>query len=197
MSWSKIWDEDHLWYQAVKANMGGLPYHNVNHVTNLYKWYGENNVPYNYDLDVATAFHDSVYDDKVNKEYRSVAFMLRVTDATVSDKAVMGIMATETHLLPEKFDPVTVPIIMADVHRLGLGFTRIADFYSIMEESTRLYGITEQEAARGSLEFMLNFLNTVRINATRKYEEVPDSSNFWNNIEAGVKAIIREAAINL
>ncbi len=48
-----------------------LPYHNQQHLIDMYNFLEERNVPYSKELDIAILFHDIIYDKNPNKEQRS------------------------------------------------------------------------------------------------------------------------------
>jgi predicted metal-dependent HD superfamily phosphohydrolase len=172
-NWSKIVDTP-LWLQARYAYWDNtyefpIKYHNWSHIQSMYRYLNQTNEPYNEALDWAVLFHDIVYDDKPNKEQRSIEkFRSMVKEHEGCNLDAYGMTRVERMILATVGHRVDHPdvsaIIRADLHGLTNTLTAFKNFGSIMEESMGLYNITETEFAENSIKFMSGLRERVNHN---------------------------------
>jgi predicted metal-dependent HD superfamily phosphohydrolase len=171
-----------------------LSYHNLNHIERMYEYLHETNEPYDECLDWAVLFHDIVYDEKPEKEYRSAIMfsdmkeMYSGCDLNALDEGhvVALIMATHDHRV---IYPTSSPIIRADLDALRYPEEARKNFENILRESISLYKCDKVKAAEGSLNFMKSFINNIEKN------KKSDRSNieFWNDVIVGINYTIQWA----
>lgn len=195
MSWSRI-QKTPLANIAKAKILGnteqlGLKYHNWNHVASMYRYLDATNEPYDECLDWAILFHDIVYDDKPQKEYRSAVMFSDMKakyegcNLNPLDEGHVAalIMATENH-------SVTYPghsaIIRADLHGLADPVQAIRNFIKIMDESCQLYSIEPKVFAENSVKFMTPLLGRVSRNV------INDEKNkkFYESVMNGINLTI-------
>ncbi len=148
-----------------------LAYHNWDHVQSMYQYLADTNEQYDEALDWAVLFHDIVYDQKSEKEYRSMKVFADMVeryegctpDIWERDRVCKLIMCTADHIVTQY--PRSSAIIRADLHGLTNTLTTIENFVKIMKESTALYSITETEFAQNSEQFMRQLLSRVTNNS--------------------------------
>jgi predicted metal-dependent HD superfamily phosphohydrolase len=152
-------------------------YHNWQHILDCYAYLEENNVPYSEELDFAVMHHDIVYDEWPNKEARSAGFLsTRYPDMT---GAVDTIMSTADHRVRDK-DELCRWMIRADLHQLADPKLALDNYVKLMNESMKLYSVTEYEFARANLEFMKTLRDTVVDN------HLVDTDQFWLDVMLGI-----------
>lgn len=187
LTWSQVQDTD-LFKQArlkiiSQAVPHGLTYHNWDHVRSMYQYLNDTNEPYDNALDWAVLFHDIVYDDKPEKELRSVDFFKRMTseyrEARCGELDLMRIssmiLATVDHIVDQ---PDLSAIIRADLHGLTNRLTSFKNYGSIMEESMNLYGIDEATFAKNNYNFMAGLRSRVATNTVLD----PDHGHFYLDV---------------
>lgn len=180
-------------------------YHNGWHVLKMYNYLAETNEPYDECLDWAVLFHDIVYDNQPEKEYRS-AVMFSDMKAKYSgcnlslldEGHVAGlIMATKDHIVSY---PSYSPIIRADLHALTNPLDTFYNFQSIMEESMNLYKIDEVTFADNNIRFMGgNPLGGddrgLYGRVEKNMEKDPDHREFYKDVKRGIVSTINLARI--
>ncbi len=175
-------------YMKLSENQkAGCHYHNGDHVVAMYKYLSDTNEPYNEVLDWAVLFHDIVYDDKPNKEYRSAIMFSDMKekysgcDLNILNEGTVAamIMATENHCVAYKINSA---IIRADLHGLSNRATAFKNFSKIMEESMVLYGIDEITFANNSEQFMRGLYERVWSNLTSD----PEHAAFYHEVINGI-----------
>lgn len=166
-----------------------LSYHNVNHVIAMYQYLADTNEPYDEVLDWAVLFHDIVYDEKPEKELRSMkmfANMIEHYEGCTPDmweQARIGhlIMHTINHTVhSDQFG--SSAIIRADLHGLTNRATAFINFGKIMEESLTLYGIDEITFAKNTEQFMRGLSERVWSNITSD----PEHAEFYRKVIDGI-----------
>lgn len=171
-------------------------YHNGWHVADMYKYLEQTNEPYDECLDWAILFHDIVYDDQPQKEYRS-AVMFSDMKAKYSGcdlnplnegHVASLIMATETHTVTY---PSSSAIIRADLHALTSPQDTFYNFYSILNESMYLYKIDEMTFANNNIKFMGGLYDRVEKNM----EKDPEHREFYKDVLRGIVSTINLARI--
>lgn len=160
-----------------------LTYHNWNHVKSMYQYLADTDEPYDNALDWAVLFHDIVYDNKPEKELRSVdvfkrmASQYREAQCGELDHVRIGrmILATVDHIVD---DPDVSAIVRADLHGLTNQLTSFRNYGSIMEESMNLYGVDEATFAKNNYEFMAGLRSRVATNTVLD----PDHGQFYLDV---------------
>jgi len=160
-----------------------LTYHNWNHVKSMYQYLADTDEPYDNALDWAVLFHDIVYDNKPEKELRSVDVFKRMTSQYREaqcgelDHVRIGrmILATVDHIVD---DPDVSAIVRADLHGLTNRLTSFRNYGSIMEESMNLYGVDEATFAKNNYEFMAGLRSRVATNTVLD----PDHGQFYLDV---------------
>lgn len=192
MGWSKIWYKGHPFYDKIVESMGSLTYHNVEHVQSMYDFYEKHSVPYNKPLDMATAFHDSVFDAFPDKEERSVEFLYEVAGKTeTSAEAATAIMYTTSHALPPFYDAVVSPLVAADLSNLCNPHTAVSSYSKIVHENWYLHDMTERDTAEKTIKYMLKLLDVVDHN-NRVQDTGPIPENYWEQVRIGIKAVMHQ-----
>ncbi len=174
-----------------------LTYHNWDHVESMYQYLADTNEPYDEALDWAVLFHDIVYDEKPEKELRSMQVFADMVeryegctpDIWERDRVCKLIMYTVDHVVTQY--PKSSAIVRADLHGLAKPLTTIQNFVNIMKESTALYGIDEIEFAKNSERFMTGLLDRV----SRNIHVDPDNRKFYFRAGEGVLTTIKLAQI--
>lgn len=173
-----------------------LAYHNWKHVDSMYDYLDKTNEPYDEALDWAVLFHDIVYDNQPDKEFRSADLFLKMRheydgcnlDFDDKVKVVSMIYSTTTH---EVTAPFHSAIIRADLHGLANRLTAFKNFGKIMEESMILYDIDEVEFANNSETFMTALLNRV----SRNISTDPEHETFYLEVCEGILMTIKLAQL--
>ena len=186
------------WTQIAKTELGraardilnksNCEYHNDWHVLRMYEYLYETNEPYDECLDWAVLFHDIVYDNQPEKEYRSaVTFrdMARKYSGCTSDiwereRTCQLILQTIDHVVTNLQGASA--IIRADLHGLTSPIDTFYNFQFIMDESMRLYNINEVTFADNSIKFMGGLYDRVEKNM----ETDPDHREFYKQVKRGI-----------
>lgn len=171
-------------------DINGCQYHNWQHILDCYAYLEKTNVPYSVTLDWAVLFHDIVYDNQPEKEKRSADFFMQTI--TPFDDSLLNenekqlvyntVMATVTHECnkgPNK--EIINAMIRADLHQLADAARAVANYSKIMNESVKLYGISETEFAKNNLLFMESLEETVIRNYNLEYDK------FWLDVLSGIR----------
>lgn len=185
------------WTQIAKTELGmtawdilaisKCKYHNDWHVLRMYEYLHNTNEPYDECLDWAVLFHDIVYDNQPEKEYRSAVMFSDMKekysgcDLSLLDEGHVAalIMATENHSVVYSGYS---PIIRADLHGLTSPIDTFYNFQFIMDESMRLYNINEVTFADNSIKFMGGLYDRVEKNM----ETDPDHREFYKQVKRGI-----------
>jgi len=174
-----------------------LHYHNWSHITAMYNYLDETNEPYDEALDWAVLFHDIVYDDKPDKEYRSADMFLKKTafysngcNLTFEDRICVlnMIYATKNHICENSNQSA---IIRADLHALTNPVQTFHNFTLIMKESIALYGIDELTFAENNIRFMRDLYGRIEKNM----ETDPDHREFYKQVMRGIVSTINLSRI--
>lgn len=196
--WSKITNTElaHFAIQNILDNFceRGLFYHNLTHVQRMYEYLDSSKEPYDECLDWAILFHDIVYDEKPEKEYRSAIMFSDMKrkysgcDLNILNEGHVAalIMATEKHSVVY---PSHSTIIRADLDALRYPEEAKKNFENILRESMNLYKCDKVKAAEGSVSFMTSFHNRIERNKLVD----PEHINFWNDVIIGVNYTIKWA----
>lgn len=169
--WSQINTIDSLFVAAIhQMQSNECDYHNVDHIAAMYQYLHDTNESYDEALDWAILYHDVVYDDHPDKEERSAKYFAEHALRTMSTHFVSQveelIMATKLHIVEK---PHWSPIIRADLHALTDLETTQTNAELIKTESMKLYRCSEEEWAKGTVEFMQGLCKRVHDNA-EKYD---------------------------
>lgn len=174
----------------------GCEYHNWNHIESMYQYLEDTNEPYDECLDWAVLFHDIVYDNQIEKEYRSAVMFSDMKekysgcDLSPLDEGNVAtlIMATEKHLVSY---PGYSPIVRADLNALVNTVQTFRNFGLIMDESIALYGIDELTFAENNIKFMVDLYDRVQKNM----ETDLDHREFYKQVMRGIVSTINLARI--
>lgn len=187
--WSRIQETALAFHAHIKIVNNGCAYHNLEHVQSMYQYLDDTSEPYDEALDWAVLFHDIVYDDKPEKEFRSaktfVDMVTRYGGCTLrpSEQARVYslIMRTVDHVVhPDVLH--SSAIIRADLHGLTNQLTAFQNFGKIMEESMELYGFDMLDFAVNSERFMTALLHRVSGNISID----PNHSDFYRQVGEGI-----------
>jgi predicted metal-dependent HD superfamily phosphohydrolase len=188
MKWTRIADTE-LAIEAWKIlDSCDLEYHNGWHVLSMYEYLHDTNEPYDEALDWAILFHDIVYDDKPQKEYRSAVKFSDMKakhsgcNLSLLDEGhvVSLILATENHLVTY---PGHSAIIRADLHQLADPICMLYNYMSIMNESMYLYKIYENDFAENNVKFMKGLYERMDQNIVSD----PMHAHFYGLVKRGIK----------
>lgn len=170
-----------------------LDYHNWYHIVDCFDFLGKDIYPYDPNLDAAVLFHDCIYDNYPDKEERSKDRFLRYIQSfpeyeeELDVEAVSDIiMATSHHRTSQCKNDLEREMIRADLNSLADPEKCIRNFVRVSKESRRLYKITPQEFAKGSIDFMSRMENIVLENRDHDVEY----QDFWENVLQGVKTSV-------
>lgn len=193
--WSKIQDtalaQHAVAHIATKTTELGLVYHNIEHVMSMYQYLEDTNEPYDPVLDWAVLFHDIVYDDKPEKEYRSALLFSTLKnhysgcDLGVLDEGTVAamILATEKHSVTSR---LYSPIIRADLHQLTNAGTTCINFGKILQENVNLYHVDRATCATASKEYMYAMLPRIAKNESSDLTH----ANFYSKVTRGINDVI-------
>jgi predicted metal-dependent HD superfamily phosphohydrolase len=172
------WMRHTVLQDRVKAqyDLNNLPYHNWQHILDCYAYLEENDVPYDKNLDYAVIFHDIVYDNLPEKEYRSTEQMLRSTPST---EAYDILMATRKHSIKDA-NWQSIAMIKADLHQLTIPDKTLENFSKILQESKKLYDIDTSLFIKENAKFLLELCATM----TENY--LIDDDVFWLEVKQGI-----------
>jgi predicted metal-dependent HD superfamily phosphohydrolase len=196
MKWTKIADTE-LAIAAWKIlDSCDLEYHNGWHVLSMYEYLHDTNEPYDECLDWAVLFHDIVYDDKPQKEYRSAVKFSDMKakysgcNLNLLDEShiVALILATENHAVTYTGHSA---IVRADLHQLTSPIRTFYNYSSIMNESMYLYKICENDFADSSIKFMQGLYGRMEQNIVRD----PQHSHFYGLVKRGIVSTINMSRI--
>lgn len=196
MNWTQIADTELGRAAWDILDSSRCAYHNGWHVADMYKYLEKTNEPYDECLDWAVLFHDIVYDDKPQKEYRS-AIMFSDMKAKYSGcdlnplnegHVASLIMATEKHYVTYSGWSA---IVRADLHALTSPLDTYYNFQSILSESMYLYKINEVTFANKNIEFMGDLYKRVEMNMDL------DSTHreFYKDVKRGIVSTINLSRI--
>lgn len=168
--WSKIDEVDSLFVAAIhQMQFNECDYHNIDHIATMYQYLHDTNEPHDEALDWAILYHDVVYDKHPDKEERSAKYFaehaLRSMSTHFVNQVEELIMATKLHIVEK---PHWSPIIRADLHGLADIETTRKNSKLIKSELMKLYGCSEEEWAKGTVEFMQGLSKRAHINAFEK-----------------------------
>lgn len=167
--WSQINTIDPLFLTAARQiHLNRCDYHNIDHITAMYQYLHDTNEPYNEALDWAILYHDVVYDGHPDKEERSAKYFAEQALRSMSTHFVSQveelIMATKLHIVEK---PHWSPIIRADLHALTDLETARTNAELIKAESMKLYGCSEEEWAKGTVDLIQGLCKRVHDNAEK------------------------------
>jgi len=190
MKWTKIADTE-LAIAAWKIlDSCDLEYHNGWHVLSMYEYLYVTNEPYDEALDWAILFHDIVYDDKPQKEYRSankfIDMAARYKGCNISSaergRVYSLIMRTVDHIVMPEIKGSSA-IIRADLHQLTNPACVLYNYMSIMNESMHLYNIDEAVFAENNGKFMKGLYERMDQNIVSD----PTHAHFYGLVKRGIK----------
>lgn len=195
--WSRVQDTPLASIARELISYNKCEYHNWDHVVSMYQYLADTNEPYDEALDWAVLFHDIVYDEKPEKEHRSVEVFVEFVemyegctpDVWERDRVCKLILCTVDHIATQY--PKSSAIVRADLHGLTKPLTTIENFVKIMKESVALYGIDEITFAQNSEDFMRGLKLRVARNAVND----PDHGLFYMEVQDGCNATIKLAQI--
>lgn len=205
MKWTRILDTklgEAAW-EILGASQ--CDYHNGWHVVKMYDYLDKTNEPYDEALDWAVLFHDIVYDNQPDKEFRSADLFLKMRhehdgcnlDFDDKVKVVSMIYSTTTH---EVTAPFHSAIVRADLHALTNPVDVVYNYMSIMDESIWLYKIDEQTFAENNIRFMggnpLGGDDRGLYGRVEKNMETdPDHREFYKDVKRGIVSTINLSRI--
>ena len=194
------------WTKIANTELGGAAwdildtsdckYHNSWHVYKMYEYLHNTDEPYDECLDWAVLFHDIVYDDKPEKEYRSAVKFSDMKakysgcNLNLLDEGHVAalILATEKHYVTY---PSYSAIVRADLHALTSPLDTYYNFQSIMDESMNLYRINEVTFADNNIKFMSELYKRIDMNMDL------DSTHreFYKDVKRGIVSTINLSRI--
>lgn len=189
-SWSQYRDHadiSRLAAHLYQVNSQVRRYHTWEHVDRLYH-HAEHTFgfPYHEALDAAIMWHDVVYDHLPQKELRSADLWLATYPLVggisydISRQAYALIMTTVDHVVT---DELSEQLILLDLADLMDPEQTLINYDLIEEESMLLYGITREQAAQASFEFMTHFQTRIYTNWLRPGTQYGEQ---WEAIAKGV-----------
>jgi predicted metal-dependent HD superfamily phosphohydrolase len=197
MNWTKIADTELGSAAWNILDYSDCEYHNGWHVLAMYEYLHKTDEPYDEALDWAVLFHDIVYDNQPDKEYRSADMFVKKTafydngcTLTFEDRCrvVNMIYATENHICKNSNQSA---IIRADLHALTSPLDTFYNFQSIMYESMNLYKIDEVTFADNNIKFMGGLYDHVQKNM----ETDSDHREFYKQVMRGIVSTMNLARI--
>ena len=198
MMWSKIQDTPlarEVQLRLEQNRVNGCAYHNAEHVDSMYRYLEESEQPYSEALDWAVLFHDSVYDDRPDKESRSAALFLELRDKHsgfgMNDLAAVDvcslILDTNEHLVSTMRPLESSAIIRADLHALTSAASTIRNYVLLLQEACNLYKTTDKQTAKASQSFMFGLQERARLNSRTR--DVTHAS-FYRKVLDGISLTI-------
>lgn len=182
-----------------------LHYHNLMHIQAMYDYLDKTNEPYDECLDWAVLFHDIVYDNQPEKEYRSAVMFSDMKakysgcDLNLLDEGHVAalIIATEKHSVTY---PSSSAIIRADLHALTDTVQTFHNYNLILKESMCLYDIDEKTFAENNIRFMCGspFGGDYRGlygRVEKNMEKDPDHREFYKDVKRGIVSTINLSRI--
>jgi predicted metal-dependent HD superfamily phosphohydrolase len=201
--WTKIANTDLALQAYLRMNKNyeeGCLYHNYVHISAMYKYLHDKEVPYYEPLDWAVMFHDAIYDNLSNKEKRSANLFLELAEKhsgcnlDIAGKQAVHdlIMATKDHTIDDS-DRCTPlkgkrEIIMADLHQLTRQKDVIVNYANILQESMELYSIDEFTFAKENIKFMQELRERMAKNIKRS--DTLDDKIFFGLANDGINLTI-------
>jgi len=175
----------------------GCTYHNIDHVSDMYKFLEETHEPYDEALDWAVLFHDLVYDAQPEKEFRSAqlwrsaSFKYRELDA-IRVKVYDLILLTVDHKVgPHELDPSASAIVRADLSGLSHRDSTFCNYAKILQESVNLYKSPAIDFANGNILFMLGLSERVKNNI----QTDPIHRDFYKKVLLGIEQTVNLSII--
>lgn len=192
-AWSTIQETALAFHAHIMIDDNGCAYHNLEHVQSMYQYLADTNEPYDKALDWAVLFHDIVYDDKPEKEFRSAKKFVDMVERYGGCNLRPSEQARVYSLIMRTADHVVHPdvlnssaIIRADLHALTDTVSTIRNFANIMEESCNLYSVDPKTFAEQSQMFMQELRKRVQQNVTLDSKH----SEFYKNVLKGIDLTI-------
>lgn len=149
-------------------------YHHATHTFNM---------DYDVNLDAAWLGHDWVYDDRPEKELRSIdAFYEALHKVDPIEGLDLDVVEA---LIESSINHSFVDdnrLIKLDLADLTIHEQTVINYELISKESQALYGINERAFAEGSVNFMSSMRNTMMVNA----KVDPDGGTFWSLVLRGI-----------
>ncbi len=170
----------------------GCKYHNLDHIKDMYEYLDSIHEPYDEVLDWAVLYHDVIYDNQPNKEYRSAEFWKLVSSSfsdlhDISQSVYNLILTTKDHLVT---DGQSI-LVRADLQGLADPVKTFWNFTKILQESMILYGIDERIFAENSISFMHDLRERVK----RNVELDPTHQEFYEDVKLGIDSTINLSRI--
>jgi hypothetical protein len=152
-------------------------------------------MPYDQALDLAILFHDVVYDEKPDKEVRSIDFMYDLFNDRngefychySKDSIVRAAALIQTTIDHTPTDDNR--LILCDLADLGNDFFRELNSQNIMMESVALYGIDNSQYYRNNIQFMRGLRNRLEDNMDNWQSCISEAQHFVNIIQGIGKQI--------
>lgn len=182
--WSEFANESVFAKYREMYNDPRRTYHNWDHILGCYDFLEQNDVPWNYDLDLAVLFHDAVYDELPDKELRSAQMLVELLPLQMeTPKSASIVLSTIDHSIAGK-DGLSCWMIKADLHQLADLEKTFENYYKIYKESRNLYGVSLAEFADANHRFMHPLRGRIRENA---HVTTMGDSDFWWKVHGGVQ----------
>lgn len=165
-------------------------YHNMAHVAKCEEWAKRFGF-FSPGLDLAIAYHDCVYDEFPKKEFRSMCVLqgeyaklkddIKLVTYQDVEEASDYILSTVNHdiSLTEKRE-----MIYIDLADLTDPWTTIQNFTKIFKESLAIYGKSEYDTAKTSLDFMVNLEITCAKN--KEIDKTSPYDYYWSDVITGI-----------
>jgi hypothetical protein len=198
MNWSKIEDTalgKKAWSILDDSNCA---YHNGWHVMDMYDYLHATNEPYDEVLDWAVLFHDIVYDNKPEKEFRSAKLFLKMVgeysgcqlDTLENARVYDLIMHTSDHVVRPSVLGSSA-IIRSDIHALKDPVKVFYNYMSILDESIYLYNIDENTFAENNISFM----GGLKARVEKNIELDTVHAKFYEGVSRGIESTINLSRI--
>jgi hypothetical protein len=199
--WSKLINTPVGYHAENIMRRNKCGYHNWDHINSMFDYLEKNQYPYDIQLDAAILFHDSVYDNKPDKELRSGELFLDYCNMytnyyndILTNDVFLLILDTIDHSIKPNSSDLSRAIIRADLHALRDGEQVLVNYVKIMNESMQLYDIDRKTFAKNNIEFMIGLRERCVKNSAN---DKPEFLSFWTDVCFGIDETISLSEIIL
>jgi predicted metal-dependent HD superfamily phosphohydrolase len=199
--WSKLIETPVGYHSENIMRRNKCGYHNWDHIISMFDYLEKDNYPYDIQLDAAILFHDSVYDQRPDKEVASAELFLDYCEMypnyyndILTNDVFLLILDTIDHKIGKNSSKTSKAIIRADLHGLADGETTFVNYYKIMNESMQIYNIDKKTFAQNNIKFMIELRDRISKNNLIIDTEYTD---FWKQVICGIDDTISMSNIIL